>query len=232
MGKILAWGVHLFTASGLLAAFMAIIAIEAGNFRTAMLWLFLALIIDGVDGTLARLFRVAKVLPHIKGQNIDYVIDFATYALIPAYFFYNANLVPAPWDLYLTFFILLVSAMCYGLDGMVSDGMHFVGFPVMWNMVVLFLYFIFEFSAWGNAIVVVVFAILHFVPIKFAYPSRARRFKGVILGNTVLCLIGIFMAVWLYPLRPLWVWWVSVLTASVYGVLAIWETYFMADDVR
>lgn len=208
---------------------MAIIAIDAGNFREAMLWLFLCLLIDGVDGTFARMFRVTEVLPHVKGQTIDYVIDFATYAIIPAYFFYSAELVPAPWDLYLTFAILLVSALYYGLDGMVSDGMHFVGFPVMWNMVVLFLYFIFDFSPWGNAILILAFAILHFVPIKFAYPSRARRFKWVILINTILCLISVFLAVWLYPERPLWIWWVSVLTVSIYGLIAVLETYILPE---
>lgn len=232
MAKILAWGVHLLTASGLLVAFMAIIAIDAGNFRMAMLWLFFSLLIDGVDGSLARLFRVTEVLPHVKGQTIDYVIDFATYAIIPAYFFYNAGFVSAPWNLYLTFLILLVSALYYGMDGMVSDGMHFVGFPVMWNMVVLFLYFIFDFSAWGNALFVIAFAVLHFVPIKFAYPSRALRFKGLILLNTTLFLISIFLAVWLYPEQSPWVVWLSILTAATYGIIGVWETYFIVEGSR
>ncbi len=227
MAKFLAWSVHVFTASGLLSAFMAIIAIDADNFREAMLWLFLCLVIDGVDGTFARLFRVTEVLPHVKGITIDYVIDFATYAIIPAYFFYSADLVPAPWNLYLTFSILLVSALYYGLDGMVSDGMHFIGFPVMWNMVVLFLYFIFDLSPWGNALLILFFAILHFVPLKFAYPSRARRFKWLILVNTMLFMISVLSAVWFYPERPAWIWWVSVLTTATYGVIAIVETYVL-----
>lgn len=229
MAKFLAWCVHAFTASGLLAAFMAILAIDAGNFREAMLWLFLSLLIDGVDGTFARMFRVTEVLPHVKGQTIDYVIDFATYAIIPAYFFYSAEFVPEPWNLYLTFVILMVSALYYGLDGMVSDGMHFVGFPVMWNVVVLFLYFIFDLSAWGTALLVLFFAILHFVPIKFAYPSRARRFKKLILANTLVCLISLFLAVWLFPVQPDWIWWVATLTLGVYGSIAILETYVLKD---
>lgn len=232
MTKVLAWSVHLFTASGLLAAFMAILAIDAGDFRAAMLWLFLCQIIDGVDGTFARWFRVGEVLPGVKGQNIDYVIDFATYAIIPAYFFYQAELVPHPWGLYLAFLVLIVSALYYGIDNMVSDDMHFVGFPVMWNMVALFLYFIFDLSALGNALLVIIFAILHFVPIKFAYPSRARRFKWLILTITVLFLGAVFAAVWLYPQRSLLVWWISVLTASGYGLLALWETFKTVDGGR
>lgn len=224
MTKFLAWCVHAFTASGLFAAFMAILAIDNGDFRAAMLWLFLCQIIDGVDGTLARIFRVKEVLPEVNGTTIDYVIDFATYAIIPAYFFYQAELVPAPWGLYLTFLILLVSALYYGIDKMVSDDMHFIGFPVMWNMVVLFLYFVFDLSAIGNALLIIFFAILHFIPIKFAYPSRARRFKWLILGNTVLCLSAVLGAVWWYPEAPAIILWIAIITVLIYGILAVIET--------
>ncbi|MCB0631816.1 MAG: CDP-alcohol phosphatidyltransferase family protein [Saprospiraceae bacterium] len=229
MAKFLAWCVHAFTASGLLSAFMAILAIDEGNFRTAMLWLFLCQIIDGVDGTFARIFRVKEVLPGVSGSTIDYVIDFATYAIIPAYFFYRAELVPEPWSLYLTFLILLVSALYYGVDKMVSDEMHFIGFPVMWNMVVLFLYFIFDLSALGNALLIVFFAILHFIPIKFAYPSRARRFKWLILGNTVLFLLAVLGAVWWYPKAPGLMTWTAIVTVSIYGILAVIETLGTED---
>ena len=56
--KALAWSVHIFTATGILAVFMALLAVGAHDFRTAMFWLLAALLIDGVDGTLARRFRV------------------------------------------------------------------------------------------------------------------------------------------------------------------------------
>ena len=117
--QILAWSVHLFTASGLLAGFMSILAINNEDWRTAMLWLFLALFIDGVDGTFARLFRVQEVLPGMDGKTIDYVVDFITYALIPAYFFFMADLVPGVWGLFMSFLMLLVAAIYYGKTGMV-----------------------------------------------------------------------------------------------------------------
>lgn len=225
--KALAWSVHVFTASGLLSAFMAILAIDAGDFRAAMLWLFLCQLIDGVDGALARLFRVREVLPHVSGQTIDYVIDFATYAIIPAYFFYQAAMVPDAWNLPLTFLILLVSALYYGIDNMVSDDMHFVGFPVMWNMVVLFMYFIFSLPPWGNVLLVIALAILHFVPIKFAYPSRVQRYRLLTLGITVVFLTSVFLAVWLYP-NPSWlVNGMAILATLGYGILAVWETYIL-----
>ncbi|NBC64298.1 MAG: phosphatidylcholine/phosphatidylserine synthase, partial [Bacteroidetes bacterium] len=52
--RLKAWLVHLFTASGVITVFMALIAAAENDFRAAMLWLIAAQLIDGVDGTLAR----------------------------------------------------------------------------------------------------------------------------------------------------------------------------------
>ena len=66
------------------------IAIAEKDFRSAMLWMFVSLVIDGVDGTFARFFQVSRVLPQMSGKTMDYVIDFTTYGVIPAYFFFSS----------------------------------------------------------------------------------------------------------------------------------------------
>ena len=223
--KSLAWGVHLFTASGLVSGFMAILAINEKDWRSAMLWLVLCLIIDGIDGTFARLFRVKEVLPNMDGQTIDYVIDFATYAIIPAYFFYEANLVPEAWNLPCASLILLVSAVYYGKKGMVSDDMYFIGFPVMWNMVIFYLVFVVQFSPLLNAICILFFAVLHFLPIKFVYPSRAKSFKTMTLTVTVIFILTLIGILWFYPERKGGLIGASVLSAFYYGIMAIYNTW-------
>jgi phosphatidylcholine synthase len=223
---MLAWLVHLFTASGLLAGFMAILAITAKDWRSAMGWLLVALVIDGVDGTFARKFRTKEVLPNIDGKTIDYVIDFANYAIIPAYFFYQANLVQEGWSLPLSFLLLMVSAIYYGKEGMVSDDYYFVGFPVMWNIVVYYLVFVFSLSEFGNAAIIVIFSILHFVPIKFAYPSRATRLKFATIGVTAIFLISTLLVVWFYPSVPTWLKWTANACLAYYGILAAADTFY------
>ncbi len=222
--KALAWSVHIFTASGLLVGFMAILAINAKNWRVAMAWLLLALFIDGIDGTLARKFHVSEVLPNIDGKTIDNVIDFATYSIIPAYFFYMAELVPSVWSLPLTFLILLVSAIYYGKTGMISDDFYFIGFPVMWNVVIFYMIFVFSLSSIGNAAIMVIFSILHFVPIKFAYPSRATRLKTLTIIFTVLILVMMPLIVWFYPNVPIVLKWMAIGNLAYFGVLAVVDT--------
>lgn len=225
LDKALAWSVHLFTASGLLAGFMAILAINVKDWRSAMFWLLVALVIDGVDGTFARKFRVTEVLPNMSGKTIDYVIDFATYAIIPAYFFYMAELVSVSWNLPLTFLILLVSAIYYGKEGMVSDDYYFIGFPVLWNMVVFYLIFVLKLSIWGNAAIVVIFAILHFIPIKFAYPSQASRLKTFTIIVSLIILMAMPLIVWFYPNVPEWLKWIAIGNLAYFGGLAIVDTF-------
>ncbi|MCB9293626.1 MAG: CDP-alcohol phosphatidyltransferase family protein [Lewinellaceae bacterium] len=223
--KALAWSVHLFTATGVLAVFMAILAVSAGDFRAAMFWLLAAQLIDGVDGTLARRFRVTEVLPHVSGKNIDFVIDFASYAIVPAYMIYESGLMHGPWNLAATFLILLVSAVYYGKEGMVSDDYYFVGFPVMWNMAAFYMIFVFQWGHWGNVLLVAVLSILHFVPIKVAYPSRATHWRGPTLAVTAVTILVLVAITYLYPDRNAW------LTALAWGCLAyfavfvVWATW-------
>ena len=204
---------------------MAILSINAKNWRAAMAWLFVALLIDGIDGTFARMFKVEKVLPNMDGKIIDYVIDFATYAIIPAYFFYMAELVDPAWNLPLTYLILLVSAIYYGKEGMVSDDYYFMGFPVMWNVVIFYLIFIFSLNELGNAAIIIIFAIMHFLPIKFAYPSRATNLKTLTLIFTAIILLTMILAVWFYPNVPAWLKWISIASLAYFGLLAVVDTF-------
>lgn len=224
--KTLAWSVHLLTASGILAGFMALLAINEKDWRAAMLWLLLCQFIDGIDGTFARRFMVKKVLPLMNGKEMDYVIDFATYAIIPAYFFYSTDLVGVEWRLPLTFLMLLVSVLYYGKEDMVADEQYFVGFPVLWNWVVFYLLFVFQCPQWINVGFITVLSILHFVPIKFAYPSRARRLKWLTISATALGMIATFLITYLYPERNVW------LTATMTIILVYFALLGLKDTFR
>lgn len=234
--KALAYSVHVFTSSGIVAGFLAIIAIDEGRFKEAMLWLFLTLIIDGVDGTFARLFKVKEVLPNFSGATIDYVIDFATYAIIPAYFIYSAQidgvyLLPENLRLWSASIILLVSAVYYGKEGMVSNDYYFIGFPVMWNMVAFYLFFVFTFSPMLNFIMILGFAILHFVPIKFLYPSRTVKFKWLNLIMTTIFIVSSIIILWIYPQKYIELNYMAIIAMLFFGWMAVYHTY-LDEDTR
>ncbi len=225
--KTMAWSVHLFTASGLVAGFMAILAINDLAWRGAMLWLVVALVIDGIDGTFARIFRVQEVLPDMNGKTMDYIIDFATYAIIPAYFFHQAGLVEEAYNLPCTILILLVSALYYSKEGMVSEDYYFIGFPVMWNVVVFYLFFVFDLPSIANILAIVFFAILHFVPIKFVYPSRGKHFRRLTISVTTILILDFAVILWYHPEKYFWLSLIAIVAAIYYGVLAIYDTWWV-----
>ena len=62
----LAWPaalVHLLTALGIVCALLATRATLAGAWEQVFIWLGLALVIDGIDGTFARMADVSGKLP-------------------------------------------------------------------------------------------------------------------------------------------------------------------------
>ncbi len=218
-----AWAVHTFTASGLVSGFLSLLAVNQKDWQAAAVWMGVSLIIDGIDGTFARIVGVKEVLPEMDGKTIDFVVDFFTYAVVPAYFFYYSGLAPAGWALVGAIFILLISGLYYGRDGMVSDQMQFIGFPVLWNLVIFVLFYILSFPTWANILLVFVFGVLHFVPLRFAYPSRAYRYRVPHLIATVLMIIAGAVQMYLYPVKHILPTWTIILGSVYFMGMACWE---------
>lgn len=172
MNKLIAWAIHFYTALGGVFAFLSLIAIDREEWAYSMLWLMVCFFIDGTDGLMARRFRIREVLPQIDGSKIDQVIDFITYAFIPAYFIFRADLTTSGLRLPLAAFVILISAFYYGKKGMVGAKGQFKGFPVLWNLVVFYTFFIFKAGYLFNTIFIILFGILHFIPIQVSYPSK------------------------------------------------------------
>ena len=168
---VAAWLVHLFTASGVVLAFLALEATYSGEFRLALLWLLAALAVDGVDGTLARWARVKEHVPRIDGEAFDLIVDYLNYVFVPAVFIARAGLVPEALALPLAAAILLSSVYVFVRRDMKTPDNYFRGFPALWNVVALYL-FVAQPGAAAGAVVVALLAILSFAPIRFVHPFR------------------------------------------------------------
>jgi len=171
-----AWLVHAFTASGVVIAFLALTAIDRGEWRLALLWLLAALAIDGVDGTLARLARVKENVPRIDGEAFDLIVDYLNYVFVPALFICRAGLVPKSLELVLAAAILLSSVYVFVRRDMKTKDNYFRGFPALWNVIALYL-FVARPGPTAGAVAVALFAILSFAPIRFVHPFRVRDWQ-------------------------------------------------------
>ena len=78
LSKAKAWSAHAVTSSGVILALLALLALVDNRPQACLLWLGVALLVDGLDGTLARKFDVKAVLPHFDGSTLDLGIDYLT----------------------------------------------------------------------------------------------------------------------------------------------------------
>ncbi|WP_439574888.1 CDP-alcohol phosphatidyltransferase family protein [Phreatobacter sp.] len=214
--RLAAIGVHAFTASGAVLGLLALQAAAERRWTAMFLFLGIALVVDGIDGTMARAVRVDEVLPRFSGEVLDLIVDFLTYVIVPAYALMAAGLLPQAlaWPLVAA---ILISSAFYFADGLMktSEG-GFRGFPAVWN-VAAFLIFVFDAGQALNAAVVMTLVAATFAPFVMVHPFRVRRFRLVTLA--VLAVWGgAAGAALAADLRP---------GAAVLAVLAAASLYFL-----
>jgi phosphatidylcholine synthase len=195
--KFLAWGVHLYTALGLVAAAgIAVLIVRGGeeSFRVAFALMFVATIIDSTDGWLARRARVKEFVPGFDGRKLDDLIDFQTYTTLPLLLVWRAGVLPAGQEWWL---LLPLLASAYGfcqVNAKTDDG-FFLGFPSYWNIVAFYLYLLRP-PAWVSLAILTGLAILTFVPVRYLYPSQRTPFSRltILLGAAWSLLLLIILA--------------------------------------
>lgn len=183
--------VHVFTAGGAACALMALLAATRAQWAAMFAWLGLALVIDGIDGALARRLRVAQALPRWSGESLDLVVDFTTYVFVPAYALAVGGLLPEIAALPLAIAIVVTSALYFADTQMKTAENYFRGFPALWNAAAFHL-FVLKLPVWVAAAVVLALLILTFLPLRVLHPLRVRRLRRVnLLALLLWALLGL-----------------------------------------
>ena len=176
--QLAAFGVHAFTALGVVFGFQALIEAAAHRWEAAFAWLGLALVVDGLDGPLARYMSITEKLPRFSGERLDLIIDYTTYVVVPAYIIYEAKLVPPELATTGSAIILLASLFHFTDKKSKTEDGFFVGFPALWNVVALY-FFIFAVPQKIAFATLSFFALLTFIPFKWIHPVRVRKLRPV-----------------------------------------------------
>ena len=183
--KIAAWAVHGFTASGAVLGFLAIISIFNNDQTSSFLWLGLALLVDGLDGTIARKVGVSDKATNIDGSMLDNLVDYLNYVIIPSLMIYWFQMVPNGWEVIIPAGIFAVSLYTFANINMKTEDYYFSGFPALWNIVVLYFY-ILNTNQYINLIVIIFLSILTFIPIKFVHPLRVKKLRNITIFCTII----------------------------------------------
>jgi len=220
LALVLAWLVHAYTASGAVLAFLAARDVIDHRYRDAFVWLFLQVVVDSTDGVFARMARVSEHLRWFSGPTLDDLVDYLAYVFVPALFVWRALLVPDAWALPVASLMLVTS--CFGFsrrDAKTADHL-FTGFPSYWNVLVFYL-FVAGLPAWVNAVVLVVFAALVLVPIRYVYPSRTQCLRPLTLALGAIWAALMLTMMWQLPAVSQVVFWVSMVFPAYYAALSL-----------
>jgi phosphatidylcholine synthase len=155
---------------------LALFAAVDRNWSAMFAWLGIALLVDAVDGPLARRYNVTQVLPRWSGDALDFVVDFVTYVFVPAYAIARSGLLPDLFALPAALVIVVTSTLYFGDRHMKTTDNYFRGFPVLWNLVAFYLLLL-KPNPWICVFIVVALAILTFGRFPFIHPIRVLRLR-------------------------------------------------------
>src|SRR3990170_8533395 len=215
--------VHFLTASGAVLALLALRAVHDGDWQMMFVWLGAALIVDAIDGPLARRVGVKTVLPRFSGERLDLIVDYLTYVAVPAFALTEAPLLPEAARLPAAAAILLSSLFHVADRNSKTEEGYFVGFPAIWNVVLLYL-FALGLSPFVSLAIVAIFVLFTFVPVLAVHPFRVERLRPLTCLVTALW-AGAAIAAIANPFpSPLWVRALLLLTAVYLGSVGLYRS--------
>ena len=192
--RVAAFSVHIFTACGAACALLALIAAVQSDWSQMFAWLGAALVIDGLDGTFARRFRVAELLPRWSGEVLDLVVDVLTYVFVPAYAIVASGLLPGRLAIPLGLVIIITGTLYFADRRMKTSDNYFRGFPALWNLAAFYLLLL-KPAPWLAAALVTVLCALTFVPVHFLHPVRIARWRVLNIAALILWMLLAVIAV-------------------------------------
>src|ERR1700731_2872178 len=181
--RIAGFLVHCFTACGAAMGFAALLAAAGGQFSAMFAWLGAALMIDAVDGALARRYRVEETAPHIDGAVLDLVVDFLTYVVVPLVALWRSGLLEPPLASLVCCVVCAASALYFADRRIKTHDLWFRGFPAIWNVLIFYI-LVLPPGPLVCTLVIIGFACLMFAPVVFVHPLRVVRLRLVTITLT------------------------------------------------
>lgn len=179
--------------------------------------------VDGVDGTVARMAKVTERLPRFSGERLDIVVDYITYVFVPALALLKSGILNGTLGVCLASLILLSSLFHFSDEESKDGDYNFIGFPAIWNIVAFYLFALAP-PATVAAAIVFALSILSFIPWRWPHPVRVVRMRTATLAMTTLFAVSaIATLVSGFPAEGATRW--ALLATALYGgsLPVIWQ---------
>ncbi len=224
--RLRAYSVHILTASGTVLAFLAAYAVcrPEPDARVVFAWLIAAVLVDAVDGPLARAWNVKGLAARVNGRTIDDIVDYLTFTFVPLLLVARLGWVPSPAALFVAP-ALVASVLAFANAGAKQEAEgFFLGFPSYWNVYAFYAGIWFARSGpVAPLVLLLVLTALTVAPLRFVYPNLAPRGWRVpmLIGAAVWALLLLAMLP-TYPTPPDWLIAASLVYPAFYVGASFW----------
>jgi phosphatidylcholine synthase len=226
---IAAYAVHVFTATGVICALLAADEVASPSPRPKLVFVYLAIqvLIDALDGPMARAVHIKVRAPRIDGRTIDDIVDYLTYTFIPLLLVWRMGWVPGTGAAGGWWVAPAMVASLFGFANTAAkdeQGGFFLGFPSYWNIIAFYVGIWHAMAGpWPGAVVIILLALLTVLPVRFIYPNLAPRpWK---MPTMIGALVWLVLLAWMwkdYPTPPAWLMWISLIYPAFYIALSAW----------
>src|SRR3984893_14602231 len=175
-----AFSVHIFTAMGAGVALLALLEAVREHWAAMFGWLGVALVIDALDGPIARRLDVVRVQPNWSGEVLDLVVDFVTYVFVPGYAITASGLLLPVAAPLLGAGVVVSGALYFADRRMKAADNHFRGFPALWNAAAFYL-FLLHLRPGLSRLAIAILIVLTFAPFHVLHPIRVVRLRWLTL---------------------------------------------------
>ena len=185
---------NLITTAGLFAGFYGIVAATQGKFEQASVAIFIAMILDGLDGRVARMTNTQSEF----GAEYDSLADMGSFGLAPALIMYEwslSSLVNVSWHLgklgWLAAFLYVASGALrlarYNTKASNTDKRYFQGLPspAAAAVVVGFVWACFDNGVKGEDVPMLALPIIIFAGVMMVSNVSYYSFKDIDFHNKV-----------------------------------------------
>jgi phosphatidylcholine synthase len=218
------FSIHVLTASGALAGLIALQAVIDDHIRSALIWLIVCQILDGIDGPIARRFNVGLHAPHIDGHVLDLVIDYVTCVVVPTVLLIQMDVVEPRFTMVISGLILVTSALWFARTDQETEDAWFNGFPAVWNIVIP-TFILLETSQRYAAIMCILFCVAQLTKVKFPHLVRVRALRPATYTATVVYFGAFILLSAQYPNGPQWAQNIILVGPVYFVAIVVWRTF-------
>ena len=207
---------NLFTTGGLFGGFFAIIAASQGRFEAACVAIFVAAILDGIDGRVARLTNTQSEF----GVQYDSLADLVSFGMAPALVMYHWALVSMKLDSVMLGKVGWLAAFLYAACAALRlarfnsqvgqvDKRWFIGLasPAAAGLVASFIWTCHEYGWTGEELRYGALAVTIVAGLLMVSRIRYNSFKGSGTGPksdrvpffVLLIVVAVLIALWIEP---------------------------------